>query len=297
MRLTRVITLSVDREREGLQARRRLPRVEEQPVQAEQDGPTVNAAREGDAKGGGRIVLREPAAYFGAERFDIVAADDVEVRREGTPRRIEEATVHRVGVGASDEAQRGDVVGGHHARIAGMELTAPSPSTELGRNLVDSFGDDQDWALSGLGEKVPEGAVQATRQMHLLLLPGDERERPLEGEQGQRISVQQAAMRFVEGQVADPLCMGREEIDDRRDVLAAHASLPLFGGVARATMEVRSPLKKAFSVLRSRGSRDLRQVRGDHRSSQGTRCRWSCMLRGAGLAIGRGGGAVTAPGC
>ena len=176
MRLTRVITLSVDREREGLQARRRLPRVEEQPVQAEQHRSTVDAARESDANGGAGIVLREPAARFGAERFDIVAADDVEVRREGTPRRIEEATVHRVGVGASDEAQRGDVVGGHHARIAGVELTAPSPSTELGRNLVDAFGDDQDWALSGLGEEVPQGAVQAARQVHLLVLLRNQRE-------------------------------------------------------------------------------------------------------------------------
>src|SRR5439155_10529987 len=100
--------------------------------------------------------------------FDVMAADDVEIRWQRTAGRVEKASVHRVGIRASDQAKRGDVMCGNHARVAGVELVTPSTACELRRDLVDSLGNDQCWPIGGLRQKVSHWTVETSRQHHAL---------------------------------------------------------------------------------------------------------------------------------
>src|SRR5256885_10646569 len=48
--------------------------------------------------------------------------------------------------------------------LSQSELIAPSPPLQLGGDLVDPFGDDQDGAVGGLCEEIPQRPFEAPRQ-------------------------------------------------------------------------------------------------------------------------------------
>src|SRR6266542_96569 len=72
--------------------------------------------------------------------------------------------MYRIGIRASDETQRRDMMRGNHARIARVELVSPSTAPQLRGDLVDALGDDQNWSIGGLRQKVSHRTVETSRQ-------------------------------------------------------------------------------------------------------------------------------------
>jgi hypothetical protein len=73
-------------------------------------GSAVDAARERDADGRPRVDPREPLGDFVRERFDVTAADLVEIRGQRGALRREKARVRRRRIGTADERQLDDVM-------------------------------------------------------------------------------------------------------------------------------------------------------------------------------------------
>src|ERR1035438_10286265 len=113
-----------ERERESLKARRAHAEAAEDVVRHEKHGATVDSAREADADRFVRGNRLEPLCDFVRERADIEAADLAEVPGADVPPGRERPHIAPSGIRAADEAQRDDVVRGHHARIARVELIA-----------------------------------------------------------------------------------------------------------------------------------------------------------------------------
>src|SRR2546427_1392746 len=73
----------------------------------------------------------QPFRDFIRERANVTAANFVEVGGQRVALRREIARVSRIGVGAADELNFGDVMGRHHARVTGMKLVVEALSLEL----------------------------------------------------------------------------------------------------------------------------------------------------------------------
>ena len=80
------------------------------------------------------IFNAEPPLHFTVEGLDVVAADDIEVRREGSAWRIEEAGVNGVRIRTPDQPERRDMMRRHHPRVAWMELPEPSAPRQFRRH-------------------------------------------------------------------------------------------------------------------------------------------------------------------
>ena len=143
---------------------------------------------------------REPLAQLSVNCFDISLADDIEIRWHCPARRIEEAPMHRVWIGASNEAKRRDVMRWNHPRVAGVELPGPSMACQLRGNLVDALGDDQHWSIGGLRQKVPHGAVETSRQQDPLAVLRNKGEGPVKVQNFAQVTSEQPApsFRFVD---------------------------------------------------------------------------------------------------
>ena len=87
--------------------------------------------------------------------------------RRGRPaarsRRREEPRVGRVGIGTADQRDLDDVVGGHHARVARMELAGEPVGGERLMQRVDAIGDVERRPLVALGQEVAHRPIERPR--------------------------------------------------------------------------------------------------------------------------------------
>ena len=79
-------------------------------------------------------------------------------------------------IGAADERNFDDVVGGDHAGVARVELTGEAVCCERVVQRVDAVGDVERSALLTLRQKVPQGSIERARQADGDALGRDERE-------------------------------------------------------------------------------------------------------------------------
>ncbi len=212
---------AVDGEGERLEPGRTLSGGEQLVVEGEQQRAAVDAAGEEDAQGLGRGQGGQPEADLLAEGADVGLADDVEVRRQHLARRIEEAPVDRVGIGAADELDLGDVVGRDHPRVGGMELVAVPLALQRVADLVDAVGDHQHRAVLLLGQEVAQRAVEAARQAHPLAVAGEEGEGALDPQDVGGVLREQEGAGVVHGKIEDLLVVVGDEVEDAGDGLVS----------------------------------------------------------------------------
>ena len=192
--LSRIVSLAVDGERECFQSRGRLSFVQEQPVQAEKNCSAVDASGKRTPIGAAGILRGEPSAQLAVNSLDVVTADEIEILWKRAARRIEEAPMHWIGIRASDEAQRRDVMRGHHSRVARMELVRPSMPRELRGDFVDALADDENWSVGGFREEVSHRSVETSREHDALSFLRDEGESAIDGENFVGVAGEQAGV-------------------------------------------------------------------------------------------------------
>ena len=78
--LTRIVSVAVNRKGERFQPRRRLSFVEQQLVEAEQNGAAVDSPGERHSDRRFKIVRGQPAAQHLVERLDVKASDQIQIQ-------------------------------------------------------------------------------------------------------------------------------------------------------------------------------------------------------------------------
>src|SRR6266850_5750126 len=185
------------------------------------------------------MLCREPGPQLGVQRCDIVPPDTIEIGRQRAARRIEEATIDGVGVGTADETQGCDVMRRRHPRVRRVKLIGPAAPAELGRDLVDPLGHDQDGAVGGLGEEIAQRPLETPRQDDALALLGDECKRAVDRQYAGGIGGEQGLARRNEITRPEVLRAVRNEIDDLRDLL--HGALRLRDSTCTGWMRIAWP--------------------------------------------------------
>ena len=164
MCLPGIVAFTVHGERERLQACGGLAFVQEELVQTEQNRAAVDPSGERNSNRRRSILRRDPAAQLAVNGFDVTAAGEIQVFGQLRARRVEEAAVHGIGIGTSDQTQSRNVVRGHHSRVRRMELTFPPVARELCGDLVDALSHYQHRSIGGLRQEIPQGTVETSRQ-------------------------------------------------------------------------------------------------------------------------------------
>jgi len=67
-----------------------------------------------------------------------------------------------------------------HPRVRRVKLIGPAAPAELGRDLVDPLGHDQDGAVGGLGEEIPQAAARGSAPGDALAVLRDEGKRSVD---------------------------------------------------------------------------------------------------------------------
>ena len=106
-----------------------------------------------------------------------------------------------------------------------MELTEPSAALQFRRDLVDAFRYDQHGSVGGLGEKVAQRPVQASREQHAIPLLRYQRERPVNLQGGTRLGGEEPTLgvRFAAAPKAERL--RTNQVNDAGDWVGAHDGL------------------------------------------------------------------------
>ena len=159
-------------------------------------------------------MYREPPTKLAIDGFDVVPTDDVEIRWQRTAGRVEKTSVHRVRIRTSDQTKRGDMMCGHHARIARVELIGPPVTPELRRDLVDSLGNDQYWPIGGLRQKVSHRTVETSRQCDPLPILSNESKRAVDAQYSIDVTSEQPAPSFRFVDRPESLGLWGDQIDD-----------------------------------------------------------------------------------
>ena len=209
-------------EREGLEAARAHAELAQHVIRDQEDAAAVDAAGEADADGllfGNPL---EPAGDFVGEGGDVGAADDVEIGGQRAHGRSKEAGIDRVRIGATDELQFHDVVGGDHAGVAGMELRVEAFGLQPVVDGVDARSDDQGRAFRALGEEVAHGAVEGACHAHGLARAGEQGEGSLDVANGLGRLLEQEAAGVLDGHVVDLVGFGGGQIDYPFDILGEY---------------------------------------------------------------------------
>jgi hypothetical protein len=96
-----------------------------------------------------------------------------------------------VRIRATNQPQRRDVVRGHHARVAGVELRRPTMTLELSGDLVYPLGHHQDRPVGGLRQEITHRTVETARQNDALPLLCHERKGSVDPEHCLRVTSQE----------------------------------------------------------------------------------------------------------
>ena len=175
--LGQVVAAAVHGQGERLEPRRVHAEPQHGVVDDEEDRAAVDAAGEADAD---RAVGRAQPQPFG----DLVARGRRCRRgrwRRGRPagrcaRGCEEAGIGRVGIGAADEGDVGDVMGGHHARVGRMELIGQPLLLEVAREWRRCGRRRPGPALPALGDEVAQRPADGAGHADVLAGRGDQGE-------------------------------------------------------------------------------------------------------------------------
>ena len=159
----------------------------------------------------------EPVIDRIPHRHHVAAADVVEVGRPAVPLWREEAGADGVGIGAADQGQLHDVVGGHHAGVRRMKLICEALLLKPGSNRVDSVGGDQHRTGRLLGDEVAKRPTERTGHADLLAIAVHQGKLPLDRADLCWVAGADPLDRLVEGHVEDQVACGIEQVDKAFD--------------------------------------------------------------------------------